>query len=145
MIAKVQKPPRTQRVFTDDWLELKYLCRKVHYWLYTRMNKSVAQRYAKRLDAILARLSDNDVAILRQEGLALVNELGGDLEKAIRHRRREIELIERLHVLAKDVSRSTRAYMLQNYGVAELKTRHLILESLQQRIVQTNGAMRKAN
>jgi hypothetical protein len=75
---------------------------------------------------------ENDMAIIREEGLALFHELKNDLSAAIAHREREIQLTERLHKEAQSprYDESTRAYMLRDRGVLELKQRRAILEAL---------------
>src|SRR6266478_3262038 len=112
MILKKSKPPATQRRFASPWAELDYLCKKIHYWLYSRNNRVRAARYEVRLEQVLNDVPKNDVAIIRHEGLALLHELRDELSKAILFRTREIELIERLHQLASSPKHDekTRAY-----------------------------------
>jgi hypothetical protein len=142
-----EKPPVTRRRFVSPWVELDYLCKKIHYWFYTRMKRSRAERYLDRLETVLADLPKNDVAIIRHEGFALLHELKGDVNKAIRFRRREIELIERLHEIARSPHHDddTRAYMLQGHGAADLQDRRKILAALELRMNGTkkNGVLKK--
>ncbi|MGH7140186.1 MAG: hypothetical protein ACREHD_30985, partial [Pirellulales bacterium] len=56
-----------------------------------------ARRYRRRLEKSIGELPDNDLAILREEAMALLHELADEIPQAIQHREREIELIERLH------------------------------------------------
>ena len=93
----IPEPPPTQRVFANGWAELDYLCKKIRYWLYSRNQRSAAMHYSERLTRVLSDLPESGVAILREEGLALRWELQGNLAEAITHRRREINLMERLH------------------------------------------------
>ena len=132
IILKKAKPPTTQRKFAGPWAELDYLCKKIHYWLYTRKKKPRAERYRDRLEQVIDDLPENDLAIIRYEALALLHELRGNLSQAILCRTREIELIERLHVLARSPRHDerTRAYMLQNCGEEALQHRRDILQSL---------------
>jgi hypothetical protein len=130
MIRKTTKPPVTQRRFGNNWSELAYLCRKVHYWLYTRKQKAKAASFLDRLDRVLRDLPENDIAIIRHEGLALRSELRGELGKSIAHRRQEIELMERLHGEAQKHTHSTRAYMLSDRDAPALQERRAILEAL---------------
>ena len=142
MIVKKKKPPPTERAFRSPWFELDYLCTKIDYWLYNRQECAKARRYLTRLRKVLEKLPENDLAIVRQEGWSLLYELEGDLTNAIAHRKREIELIEHLHREAElpRYDEETRAYMLQNYGVAELKWRRDHLVSLQIQRSERNGA-----
>ncbi|HYV35792.1 MAG TPA: hypothetical protein VE988_08825 [Gemmataceae bacterium] len=132
MITKQRKPPTTQRAFGNVWIELDYLCQKARYWLYSRSQKVKAERYADRLERVLSDLPESDMAILREEGLALLHEIRGDIDKAISHRKREIQLMERLHVEActKQYTENTRAYMLRDRDVDALEERRAILETL---------------
>src|SRR5215467_3058510 len=91
------KVPATRRVFGSNWVELDYLCKKIHYWLYLRNQRSHAQRFLQRLKRVLAKIGDDDFAIVRQEGLAQFHELKGDLGSAMFHREEEIRLTELLH------------------------------------------------
>lgn len=143
MIVNEEKPPTTRRRFTSPWIELDYLCKKIHYWLYTRGQKTTADRYVKRLRRVLDELPEkNNLAIARQEGLALLHQLKGDLSKSIVHRTREIELIERLRREAQlpRYDDNTRAYMLQDLDDEALQQRRDILQSLkEQKLAQNNN------
>ena len=130
MVPKHPRPPMTQRRFFNDWGELAYLCKKIRYWFYSRMQKTRAERYLNRLERVLHNLPENGSAIIRQEGLALLHELRGEIGKSVMHRQREIELIERLHKEAQSHDDSTRAYMLQDRDMAALHERRAILEAL---------------
>jgi hypothetical protein len=137
--TKSRKPPTTQRTFASVWGELDYLCRKVHYWLYVRRQSARAQRYRRRLERVLRQLPENDMAIVREEGWALLCELKGVRPQAIAHREREIELMERLHQEATSsrYTRETRAYMLRDRDEVALRERRAILETLK----NTNGSL----
>jgi hypothetical protein len=133
MVQKQSKPPVTQRRFGTVWGELDYLCKKVRYWLYTRNEKTRAKRFLDRLERVLQDLPENDRAILREEGLALLCELQGKLDVSIAHRKREIQLMERLHREARSpkYADSTRAYMLRDRDAAVLQERRALLQALQ--------------
>lgn len=133
MAAKKKGPPSTQRKFPSIWHELWYLCDKIRHWLHSMRQPAKAARYTGRLERVLAELPENDLAILRHEGLSLLSELKGKLSEAIGHRKREIELIERLHREALTHGESTRAFMLQRLGESELRQRRRILLSLVRR------------
>jgi hypothetical protein len=125
-------PPITRRRITSNWGELDYLCQKTRYWLYLREKKSSAGRYTGRLAKVFRELPTNEVAILREEGFALLYELKGDFGKAIAHREREIHLMEQLHREASSprYDDKTRAYMLRERESTDLAERRLIVESL---------------
>ena len=125
-------PPTTRRKFTNSWGKLDYLCKKVRYWLYARKQKSKAIHYLDRLERILEGLPENDSAIIREEGMALLCKLQGNIAESILHRRKEIHFMERLHREAKSESYddATRTYMLQDRDLSALQERRAILISL---------------
>jgi hypothetical protein len=130
------KPPTTKRSVANSWAELDYVCGKIRYWLYARKQKLRAERFLDRLENLLTNLSDNNSAIIRQEGLALLHELKGEWHDAILHREEEIRLMERLHKDAQSphYQNSTRAYMLRDRDRAALADRRAILESLKKEL-----------
>jgi hypothetical protein len=140
-------PPPTHRSFATVWGELEYLCKKIHYWLYTRKQKRGAERYRDRLERILRALPENDIAIFRYEGLALLSELRGEIGNSFAHRRREIELTERLHREAQSpqYAESTRAYMLHRRDSKFLQERRLILDGLINALSTQNDAIRRTS
>ena len=140
-MGKTLKPPRTQRVFSNGWGELDYLCKKIRYWLYTRKEKVRATRYADRVARVIRALPENESAIVREEALALACELTGNLGDAIAHREREIGLMERLHQEAQlaKYTETTRTYMLQDRSEADLQKRRAILEVLKEERANRQG------
>lgn len=125
-------PPETRRAFASPWSELDYLCKKIHYWLHMRGRRKKASRFLPRLKRVLGEIPSNSPAILRQEGMALLSELRGNVRLAADYRNREIELMERLHREAKSprVDAATREYMLRDRGDAVLAGRRAILKTL---------------
>jgi hypothetical protein len=132
MMPKKPKPPITQRTFANIWGELDYVCKKIRYWLYTRKQRARAVRYLDRLERVLRDLPESDMAIIRQEGLALLHELKGEIGESIAHRGQEIALMERLYTEAQSpkYADSTRDYMLRDRDMAALQERRAILEAL---------------
>lgn len=94
--------------------------------------RAAAARYADRLAAVLHELREHELAIMREQGLALLCELNDDLDKAIAHREREIRLIERLHRDAESprYDERTRAYILRGLDASVLQERRAILQAL---------------
>jgi hypothetical protein len=113
-MATTPSPPATKRTFASPWSELDYLCRKLRYWLYARNERGRAERYVSRLERVLRKVPGNDSAILRQEALAILCEMKGQIGQAIVHRESEIDLMLRLQEDARlgNYSPKTRAYML---------------------------------
>jgi hypothetical protein len=147
MPATNQQPPKTQRRFPTQWGELDYVCKRIHFWLYHRESQHAASRYLSRLEGILKRLPKDDLAILRQEGLALLHELKGQTSGAIDHRQREIQLTERLHksvrksVECGDYDDSMAASILAGRDGAVLEQRRAVLRALQEQL--ESGPARK--
>src|SRR5262245_8742793 len=135
------KAPTTRHRFANAWAELDYLCKKISYWLYIQSRKAKALRYSDRLERVLRKLPENDLAIIREEGLALLCELQGKTDEAIAHRTREIQLIERLHQSAQSegIDESTRAYMLRDRDASALKRRRMILRLLERANASTRN------
>jgi hypothetical protein len=88
------------------------------------------------LDRILKKLPENDMAIIREEGLAWTHQLRGENAAAIKHRQREIQLIE---MLQDDVRRSVdagkydetmAARILGGRDLAGLEERRAMLKAL---------------
>lgn len=135
--------PITQRRFVNIWAELDYLCTKTRYWLYTRKERAKAERYLDRLKRVLHDLPENDLAIIREEGLALLAKLEGEFGEAIAHRQREIQFMERLLQEAQSPrdTNGTKAYMLRDRGRAALRQRVAILDALKKK--KADGLVRQ--
>jgi hypothetical protein len=136
MMNGEHKPPRVRKKFGTIWGELDYLCKRIHYWWYTRRGKASAKRYLSRLERVLNELPENDLAIVREEGLAWLHQLKGENSLAIPHRQREIELMELAH---EDVRQSVKAgrydesmatSILAGRDAACLEERRAMLEAL---------------
>jgi hypothetical protein len=126
---------RSRKKFGPIWGELDYLCRQVHHRMFVRRDKEFALSLLGRLERILSELPEGDLAIMRQEGLALYHHLKGEVSLAIEHRKREIELAE---LLQKDVRESvsngryrpgTAANVLGRWTADGVAERRMILES----------------
>jgi tetratricopeptide (TPR) repeat protein len=91
------KPPPTERKFAHPWKEIDYLYHKALYWWFEREDRRRAFLYAERLRPLLEREDARSEAILGAASRALIAELDGNLNDAIRHRIHEIELIRRLN------------------------------------------------
>lgn len=126
----------SQQERKGNWRDLAVLCQKVHDRLYARKDRAAAKRLLPRLDRLLKDLPRSNLAIIRQEGLALVAELRGKTKVAMKHRKREIVLMKMLFA---DVARhsyapSTKAYILEDRDKTVLRVRLEIVKSLQKRI-----------
>jgi plasmid stabilization system protein ParE len=121
------------------WGELSNVCRRVYRHLYETRNKAAAKRYRRRLESITQQLPDNDLAILREEALALLHELEDDVSAAVQHREQEIGLIERLHASVRKSIESGRydskmaSSIMADWDDRALKKRRAILKGLKSR------------
>jgi len=127
------RPRQTRLRFRTNWGELEYVCVRIHTLLYVKKNEHSARRvYLSRLGRILEKLPENDMAIIREEGLALLYELKGDRSNAIKHRKREIQLMEKLHedVEAEGYDEKMKASILLRRDKRALQERRAIVQAL---------------
>jgi hypothetical protein len=100
--AKAETPdmidsfPPTRRAFAHEWDEIEYLYYKMLYWAYGRNDDRRAGRFSNRLQRLLDRFDPDCKAILGESARALIADVNGKPEDAIRFRSREIELMEKL-------------------------------------------------
>jgi hypothetical protein len=122
------KPPPDRRKFASDADELSYLYQKLLYWLYQRDDSRKARPYAERLERLLKKVDPEHEAIIGAECRSLIAESRSDLQNAIKHRQREIRLINRLYELAR--RESNPEFMLQEYGYDALCDRLDLMATL---------------
>jgi hypothetical protein len=141
MIGSKHKSGKPQKAARHIWAELADICRKIRVRLYGRKhNKRSARRYQNRLELIMTQLPENNLAIIRQEGAALLSELKGDLGRAIQHRKKEIELTERAQksvqesVNRGDYGARMAAWILQDRDSKALEGRRAILRTLEEQM-----------
>ncbi len=140
MINQIHEPPKTRKRFGGLWDKLDYLCKKIHFWWYVRKDKTYAKRYLGRLERVLKELPENDLAIVREEGWALLHQLRGEKNLAIKHRQREIELIEMAHqsvrqsVNAGRYDETMAKSILGDRDIGGLRERRAILKTLERGI-----------
>jgi tetratricopeptide (TPR) repeat protein len=110
-----------RRKFNSDWDEILYLRDKVLTAFYGRGDRRDALRFCGRLERLLRKADPKEEAILGAECRALLWEVRGDLDKAIRYREHEITLIKRLRRIS---ARSpVRDWVLAGYGISDLSDR----------------------
>jgi hypothetical protein len=112
----------------NEWEKMKFLRDKVLYWLFRRENASRARLYAERLAPLLSAADPDHEAIFGEECWSLVHETRGDLPRAIEHRHREIDLIRRLHEIAR--GQLYEGIALRDYGYIDLSDRLNLLATL---------------
>jgi len=150
MLQSRYQPAKRRKKAGNAWGQLEAICRKVHAALYERRDKISARRYRRRLEQALAQLPENDIAILREEGIALLHELRSENALAIPHREREIQLMKRLHESVKrsvkngDYEAETGHSILAGRDANVLKERRAILQSLQQQAEKEPRNLRTA-
>jgi hypothetical protein len=118
------------------WDELATVCKKIHRLWYVKRNRPAAKRYLTKLARIMKKLPQDKNAIIRAEGMALLHELRGDLDSALKWRRKEIRLTE---LAQKSVRDSVNAghydqrmadSILKDRDAACLQERQAILQAL---------------
>jgi tetratricopeptide (TPR) repeat protein len=133
------KPPPDRRKFADEWDEIRYLYDKLLYWLYQREDVGKARPYAERLERLLRKADPDHKSILGEECWSLVYEVKGDLQKAIEHRKHEIDLIRRFHKLSQNSPH--KGFLLRDYGYGDLSDRLDLLATLYHDAGQLNKAI----
>jgi hypothetical protein len=138
MLQPQSQPLKRGKKTGNAWGDLEAICQKVHAALYERRDKTAARRYLVRLKRILTQLPENDLAIVREEGLALLHELRGEAALAIPHRQREIRLMMKLQRSVKksvtigEFDANTGQSILVGRGLDALEKRRAILRAMQQ-------------
>lgn len=99
--TRLAKAPPNKRRFDSSWDELWYLYYKMLYWDYRRQRPSRAKPFARRAHKLMARMKNVRASAFGQECLAIVSEVEGHWRVAVRHRKAQIRLIERIRHLAK--------------------------------------------
>jgi hypothetical protein len=115
------KPPSDRRKFADGRDEMEYLYHKLLYWLYERAELARAGRYAERLARLLTKAVVGHETIFPEECWSLICEARGDSASAIRHRRKEIQLIKSLHAISQTGPQRDAIFRL--YGYDDLSER----------------------
>jgi hypothetical protein len=115
---------------SHSFYDLAELCTRIHDQLHTCRDEIGALRRFPRLEAMLAGVASEqgERAIVYWDALALAAELRGELEDALRCRRREVELIEELHRLVRE--EREHPYALTGRGVDVLEARRAIVDEL---------------
>lgn len=90
-----QAPP-TRRTFSSPADERDYLSEKISYWWHERGRRSEALRFCSRLEKLLGIVAAEDESIVVAEYRSLLHEVRRDLQQAIRFRKREVTLLQRL-------------------------------------------------
>lgn len=140
MIVSKRKSAKHRKSLSHIWGQLAEICRKIHVRWYKNQDKRSARRYQQRLEYILDHLPENDLAIIRYEGAALLAEMKNDLTNAIRHRKKEIQLTERAQKSVQasldrgDYDAETAKWALQGRDSKALKERRSMLRALEEQM-----------
>ena len=118
------------------WGELADVCEILRQLMYEDRDLAKAKMQLPKLEALLEQLPDNDVAIIRAEGFALLHELKEEPEQAIEYRKREIELMEMLHqhIRDNDYDDKTKQSLLNGRDTEDLELRKTIILALEERL-----------
>ena len=115
-------------VVANDWDRIRDLYNKLLHWLYAQEDVSKAQRCAHRLERLLTLADPAHETIFGQECWSLIYEASGNLQKAIEHRKKEIELIQRLQAISHN--QPYEAVAVKDYGPSDLSDRLNLLATL---------------
>ncbi len=126
--------------FHGEWDEIEYLYRKIVFWWYQREDRAKALLYSARLEPLLRKVAAVNKAILGEECWSLFWEVNGDLGKAIKHRKREIRLIQELWRSAAESPQ--KRVLLQGYGPRDLSDRLDLLAILYHDAGDLNKSLR---
>src|SRR5687768_4318827 len=120
------KHPRMRRTFLNAGDERNYLADVIKFLAATaRLRERAAAGYLRRLEASLKAEGPDDGSILLQEYWALLYEARGDVARAIPHREREVELIERLFEIGGPVESMVAGYSIDHAFLArEMRILH---------------------
>ena len=105
--------PTNRRRFENQvhqWDQITYLADKLEYWLHHGKSRRNAARYLQRLTRLLGKEDPQEESIIGQKIRSLVQECRGNTEVAVRHRRRQLALIKKLHSMG-DLPRFARIKM----------------------------------
>ena len=125
---------RAKPKFTE-WRRIVELCKILHPFAGGPLPWHKRSKFAE-LQKLAEKFPRLPGAIIYHEIRALVAEFSGDIKKAIRCRRREIELTERLHEITKDDPPRVRAYALQRRRVSDLRARRRIVATLEMTLAE---------
>ncbi len=92
----IAKAPPTRRRFAHEWDEIEYLYFKMLFWAYEKEDYRRASRFSDQLIKLLDRFDPKCEAILGASARALAADVNGRIDAAIRFRKREIKLLQRL-------------------------------------------------
>lgn len=133
------------------WAQLAELCKKINHLMYEDKDIASANHYREPLRQLLLSLPDNDfMAIIRQEGEALYCELSGNYVNAIKYRKKEIQLMERLHksvrksIAAKEYDQSMGESILIDRDQNVLEKRRVILKDLEMKNLPSLSSSRRS-
>jgi hypothetical protein len=111
---------RTQKS-QSGWVEIDALYHRLLHWFYGKHDGAKAREIADRLEVALGKVSEGKSSIKAAECRALIAEIRGDLDEAIKQREKEIRLTRRLHKISLDTP--GRDYVLRRYDFSDLSDR----------------------
>src|SRR5436190_18750971 len=107
--------------------QISRLYDRLVYWLYERQDASRARSLASQMKNLLAKNPKLE-SIFNCECSSLVHEASGDLDSAIKDRKKEIRLIRRLHQRAQN--KPGASFVFGQYDYADLRDRLDLLAML---------------
>jgi hypothetical protein len=112
--------------------QLAELVRRLRIKLYYDNDRISAMMVIDELHHSLSNLPVDDESIIGAESHAIFEELSGNIASAMEWRRREIELMQRLHedIRTHDYEDSTRRALLEERGEDDLIARYALVGRL---------------
>ncbi len=135
--TKVTNGDHAENEFDQPASDLPDLRIGLLYWFYERHDSARTRLYADLIESLLREIPRG--SILEEECRSLIAESRGDLPKAIRHRRREIERIRRLHQISRGTPNDSTIRKL--FGDDDLSDRLDILATLYHEAGKTKRAL----
>jgi tetratricopeptide (TPR) repeat protein len=123
-----RKSSPKRRSQSSDGDDIERLYHQLLRSYYERGDRVRALPIADRLEAALDNASIREPTIRSEECRSLIAEVRGDLARAIRHRRKEIDLIRRLHRVS--LHGPGRDFVLRRYDHSDLSDRLDLLATL---------------
>jgi len=122
---------------TVDWWTLHDLHQEAHDLLYVQGDAAKARALVAPIEEIIRPIPSDSWALRYWESAAIVAELKGELDDAIRCRRRKIELTLLLHQSVKD-GKGGGPELLEGRDVDVIEERRGILADLESRRAKEN-------
>jgi hypothetical protein len=127
------------QTFFGAWGKIQDLYYKTLSLFYDQGDPNLARPHAERLDRLLREADPEQETVFGEGCRSLIEEIRGNLCEAIKHREKEISLIDRLYELAHDSD--TAEYVRAEYDCDDIHQRLNMLAILYHHIGDTQKAI----